>query len=189
MKKFAIATLLSAFIATPALADNIGPYVAADFGVAKCCNLPNYSGWPGWSTPSVMRITGGYHFSPMIALELGYSWFGDSNGTASTPHGLAPATLSLSSFQVAAVASLPLSRQFDLIGKLGLASNSEQYWDATGGYGHYSQSDLLFGLGAEIHINPQVSLRALYEDYGKFDNFDPPVKATSFSFGVVYDFY
>jgi Outer membrane protein beta-barrel domain len=189
MKKFAIATLLSAFIATPALADNFGPYVVADFGVAKCCNLPNYNGQPDWSNPSVFRISGGYHFSPWFALELGISSFGESNGTANTPHGLAPATLSLSSFQVAAVASLPLSRQFGLIGKLGMTNNYERYWDATGGYGNYSQSDLLFGLGAEIHINPQLSLRALYEDDGKFDNFDPPVKATSVTFGMVYDFY
>lgn len=193
MKKFAIAVLLAAFTATPALADNTGTfYVATDIGVAKCCNLPNYSGWPGWSDPSVLRIAGGYHFSPMFALEMGYSWFGDSNGTAYVPapyNGLAPATLSLYSFQVAAVASLPLTRQFDLIGKLGLASNSEQYWDATGGYGNFSQSDLLVGVGAEFHINPQVSLRLLYDDYGKFDNYDPPVEATSFSLGMVYNFY
>ncbi len=193
MKKFAIVALLTAFIATPALADNTGTfYLAADFGVAKCCNLPNYSGWPDWSNPSVFRIAGGYHLSPVLAVELGYSTFGDSNGTAPSPyppHPLTPATLSLYSFQVAAVASLPLTRQFDLIGKLGLASNSEQYSDATGGYGNYSQSDLLFGLGAEFHVNPQVSLRALYDSYGKFDNFDPPVKMTSFSLGMVYNFY
>jgi OOP family OmpA-OmpF porin len=192
MKNLGIAILLAAFISPPALADNTGTfYLAADVGVAKCCNLPNYSGWPEWSNPAVFRIAGGYHFSPMFALELGYSTFGDSNGTAPLPqsNSLVLATLSNYSWQVAAVGSLPLSGQFDLIGKLGLASNYEQYSDAAGGYGEYSQSDLLFGVGAEFHVNPQVSLRLLYDNYGKFDNFDPPVKMSSFSLGMVYNFF
>src|SRR5450830_2155127 len=101
MKKIVIATLLSAFIATPALADNTGKfYVAGDFGSAT------YSGLPGWSNPNVIRIAGGFHFSPVFAVELGYSMFGDSNGTYNTQFGLAPATLSLSSFQVSAVGTL-----------------------------------------------------------------------------------
>ena len=180
MRKIAIAVLLSAFVATPALADNTGRYyVAADFGAATYSNLP------GWSNPRVIRIAGGYHFSPVFAVELGYTMFGDSN-TILPVRG--PATISASSFQVAAVGTLPLSRQFDLIGKLGLASNVEDYSDASGGYGSYSQSDLLIGFGAEFHVNSQVSVRALYEDYGKFDNFYPPMKATSFSLGVAYDF-
>ena len=185
MKKIVIAALLLLFAATPALADNTGRYYfAADFGVANCCNLPNYS--PGWSNPGVIRIAGGYHFSPVFAVELGYSMFGDSNGSA-PPYGLA--TLSLSSFQVVAVGSLPLSPQFDLIGKLGLANNYEDYSDESGGYGSFSQSGLMIGAGAEFHVNSQVSLRALYDNYGKFDNFDPPVKVTSFSLGLVYNFF
>ena len=187
MKKLAIAALLSVFIATPALADDTGTfYIGADFGVAKCCNLTNYSGYPGWSNPAVFSLSGGYHFSPVLAVEMGYSTFGDSNGTVS---GGVPATLSLSSFQVAFVGNLPLTQQFDLVGKIGLASNAEDYSDPVNGYGSYSQSDLMYGLGAEYHVSPQVSLRAMYNNYGKFDNFDPPVKVSSFSLGMVYDFY
>jgi OOP family OmpA-OmpF porin len=180
MKKIVIATLLSAFIATPALADNTGKfYVAGDFGSAT------YSGLPGWSNPNVIRIAGGFHFSPVFAVELGYSMFGDSNTIDPT---FGPATISASSFQVAAVGSLPLSPQFDLIGKLGLASNVEDYSDSTGYTASYSRSDLLIGFGAQFNVNSQVSVRALYDDYGKFDNFFPPMKATSLSLGVVYNF-
>ena len=180
MKKSAIAALLTAFIATPALADNTGNfYVAADFGSATYSNLP------GWSNPGVIRIAGGMHLSPVLAVELGYSMFGDSNTVLPT---WGPATISASSFQVAAVASLPLSRQFDLIGKLGLANNYEDYSDASGGSGSWSQSDLLIGFGAQINVNSQVSVRALYDSYGKFDNFFPPMKATSVSLGVAYNF-
>jgi hypothetical protein len=99
-----------------------------------------------------------------------------------------PAVTSASSFQIAAVGSLPLSSQFDLIGKLGLASNAEDYSDANGNAASYSRSDLLIGFGAQFNINSQVSVRALYDNYGKFDNFFPPMKATSLSLGVVYNF-
>lgn len=178
---------LSAFVATPALADDTGTYyIGADFGVAKCCNLTNYSGSPGWSNPAVFSLSGGYHFSPALAVEMGYSTFGDSNGTVS---GGVPATLSLSSFYVTFVGSLPVGEQFDLLGRIGLASNNEQYSDVGGYYGKYSQSDLTYGLGAQIHVSRQVSLRVMYDSYGKFDNFDPPVKATSFSMGMVYNLY
>ena len=178
MKRIVIAALLSAFMAAPALADNTGRYyVAADFGAAT------YSGLPGWPNPSVIRIAAGYHFSPVFALEMGYSMFGDSNDY------YGPDTISASSFQLAAVGSIPLSRQFALIGKLGVASNFEDYYPTSNGYyTSYSQSDLLIGFGAQLYLNQQVSLRVLYDNYGKFDNFNPPMKASSISMGVVYDF-
>lgn len=180
MKKIAIAILLSAFVATPAMADNTGGlYIAGDFGAAT------YSNMSPFPNPSVVRIAGGMHLSPVLAVELGYSMFGDSNTILPT---WGPATISASSFQIAAVGSLPLSRQFDLIGKLGLAGNREEYSDATGYTASWSHSDLLIGFGAQFHVNSQVSLRALYDNYGKFDNIYPPMKATSFSLGVAYDF-
>ncbi len=180
MKKIVIAALLSAFISTPALADNTGTYyVAGDFGSAT------YSGLPGWSNPNIVRIAGGFHFSPVFAVEMGYSMFGDSN-TIDPVYG--PAIISASSFQLSAVGTFPLSPQFDLIGKLGLASNVEDYSDASGGSASYSRNDLLIGFGAQFNVNSQVSVRALYENYGAFDNFFPPMKATSLSLGVVYNF-
>ena len=181
MKKIVFATLLSVLISTPALADNTGKYyVAADFGSATYSNLP------GWSNPNVIRIAGGYHFTNLFSVELGYSMFGDSNTIDPT---FGPAAISASSFQLAAVGTLPLSRQFDLIAKLGLADNYEEYADASGGYGSWSHSDLLVGFGAQFNVNSQLSVRALYDSYGKFDNFFPPMKATSISLGVVYNFY
>jgi opacity protein-like surface antigen len=71
---------------------------------------------------------------------------------------------------------------------LGLASNVEDYSDSTGYTASYSRSDWLIGFGAQFNVNSQVSVRALYDDYGKFDNFFPPMKATSLSLGVVYNF-
>ena len=179
MKKIVIVSLLSAFITTTAFAGNTGKYyVAADLGSATYSNIQ-------FPSLSVIRIAGGYHFSPVLAVELGYSMFGDSNTTLNC---CGFATTTATSFQVAAVGKLPIDKEFDLIGKLGLASNVENYSSATGFSASYSQSDLLIGFGAEYHVNSKVSVRALYDNYGKFDNFYPPMKATSLSVGAAFNF-
>ena len=180
MKKIAIAVLLSAFIAAPALADNTGKfYVAGDLGTAT------YSNMSPFPNPGVIRIAGGYHFSPALAVEVGYSKFGDSTVTVV---GVGSATVSASSFQIAAVGSLPLNPQFDLIGKLGLANNSADATNTFGMSASTSQSDLMFGLGAQFHVNSQLSVRLLYDNYGKFEDASNPMKATSISLGVAYNF-
>lgn len=179
MKKIVIATLLSAFIATPALADNAGKYyVAGDFGSAT------YSNMSPFPNPGVFRIAGGIHISPALAFEVGYSVFGDSTYTIFGNS----ATVSASSFQIAAVGSLPLSPQFGLIGKLGIANNSASGTNTLGVSASTSQTDLLIGVGAQLHVNPQVSVRVLYDSYGKFENYSNPMMATSFSVGVAYNF-
>ena len=179
MKKITIVALLSVFVSMPALADNTGKaYIAADLGTATYSNLSPFP------NPGVFRIAGGYHISPALAVELGYSKFGDS--TLTGPGG--SATISASSFQVAAVGSLPLSPEFDLIGKLGLSSNKAEITSTVGIFGSTSQSSLLIGFGAQFHVNSQVSVRLLYDNYGEFENGASPMKATSISLGTVFNF-
>lgn len=179
MKKFAITALLSVFVATPALADNTGKmYIAGDLGSAT------YSNMSPFPNPGVVRFAVGSHFSPNVAGEIGYSKFGDS--TLTGPGG--SATISASSFQIAAIGSLPLNPQFDLTGKLGLSHNSAEGTSSFGGLGSVSQNSLIFGVGAQFHLNSQTSLRAQYDDYGDFESGASPMKATAVSLGVVYNF-
>ena len=179
MKKIAIVALLSAFVATPALADNTGQmYIAGDLGAAT------YSNMSPFPNPGVIRLAFGSHFSPNLAAEVGYSKFGDS--TLTGPGG--SATISASSFQIAAIGSLPLNPQFDLTGKLGFSHNSADLSSTFGATASTSQSSVLFGVGAQYHMNSQVSIRAQYENYGKFDNTSAPMEATALSLGVVYNF-
>ena len=139
----------------------------------------------------MFRIAGGYHFSPTLAAEVGYSKFGDSTLTNGTVSG----TVSASSFQIAAVGSLPLNPQFDLIGKIGLASNKQQIDAKLSGVTlastSASKSDLLIGLGAQYNVNSQTSVRVQYDNFGEFGNFGltgKPMKASAFSLGVAYNF-
>lgn len=179
MKKIAIAVLLSAFVATPALADNTGKmYIAGDLGSATYSNISPFP------NPGVIRFAFGSHFSPNLAGEFGYSKFGDSILTG--PGGTA--TVAASAFQVAAIGCLPLNPQFDLTGKLGFSRNSYDVTSTFGVSGSASQSSVLFGVGAQYHLNSQVSLRAQYDNYGKFESGTAPMEATSFSLGVVYNF-
>lgn len=193
MKKIATVVLLFAFVAPPALADNTGKaYVAGDFGSASYSNVtvPAVGGYPAgtFPNPGMVRIAGGYHFSPMFAAEIGYSKFAD---TSLDYAGIGIATLSMNSLQVAAVGTFPLSPQFDLIGKLGLSRNTVNL-TGTGGFSSMnetsSQTDLLIGLGAQYHINAQYTVRAQYDSFGKFDNSAEPIEASAFSVGVAYNF-
>lgn len=188
MKKSVLAALvLTAFVATPALADNSGKfYVAGDLGSASYSNVTVAAGT--YPNPGVISIAGGYHFSPMLAAEVGYSMFGDSVLT----NGFASGTVSASSFKIAAVGTYALNPQFDLIGKLGLANNSQKIVVTPGGSSiSGSQSDLLVGVGAQYNLNTQTSLRLQYENFGKFGNFGTTgqkMSASAFSLGVAYTF-
>lgn len=188
MKKIAIFTLLSAFAAAPALADNTGKfYMAGDLGSSSYSNAKGTDGTTSFPNPGMFRIAGGYHFSPTWAAEVGYPTFGDSvidYGAAGKD------TVKVSSVQVAAIGSLPLSAQFDLTGKIGLASNSTKYSTTVAGFvgGDESKADLLIGLGAEYHVSSQFSLRAQYDSFGKVTKGASPVKASAFTIGVAYNF-
>lgn len=189
MKKIAIVALLSACISTPALADNTGKfYVAGDLGSASYKNVSVAAGT--YPNPGVLRIAGGYHFSPMFAVEAGYSIFGDSVLT----NGFSSGTVAASSFQIAAVATYPMTSSFDLFGKLGLSSNNQKITASGGGISSSmsgSQSDLLLGFGVQYNIDSQVGVRLQYEDFGKFGNFGTTgqaMKASAISVGVAYNF-
>lgn len=188
MKQSVFAILaLTAFVATPALADNSGKfYVAGDLGSASYSNVTVGAGT--YPNPGVISIAGGYHFSPMLAAEVGYSMFGDSILT----NGFVTATVSASSFKIAAVGTYPLNPKFDLIGKLGLANNSQKLVvTPNGGSFSGSQSDLLVGVGAQYNMNSQTSLRVQYENFGKFGNFGTTgqkMSASAISLGVAYTF-
>lgn len=186
MKKIYIALLLSFMIATPALADNTGKaYIAADVGRAIFVPAIIYD------NPAMVRIAGGYHFSPMFAAEIGYTKFSDL--TAAVTGGTSSGTISIStsSLQAVAVARLPLNSKFDLTAKLGMSNNAISA-KATGNItlinSNLSTTSLMYGVGAQYHLNPQFSVRAQYEDYGALPDSSPTIKLTAFSAGVVYNF-
>ena len=191
MKRIAIVALLCAFVATPALADNTGKsYVAGDYGSVTFSN--SNPGGTDLPNPKALRISGGYHFSPTIAVEAGYAMIGDSTLTWPT----ASVTVKNSAVQAAAVGTFPVGAAFDLFVKLGLSMNSSKQI-GTGTLAalntNNSSTALLYGIGAQYNFDQQISIRAQYENFGKFKstNLTPvtwDVGITLISFGVVSNF-
>lgn len=194
MKKIAIVALLSTLVAAPALAESTGKfYVGANYGSASFSNATvTINGTPNtFANPGALSIAGGYHFSPHLAVEVGYTTFGDSTLVGTSGN----VTLATKAVTVAAVGTYPLNSQFDLFGKLGMSSNS---WTEsltgnltfTGGgtSASGSQSDVLVGVGAQYHATEKVGLRAQYENFGKFSSGATPLSASVFSLGLTYDF-
>lgn len=190
MKKISLVVLLFAFIAPPTFAGNTGKYyIATDLGSASYSNVTVAAGT--YPDPGMARIAGGFHVSETVAIEVGYTNFGKSILTAPPVE----ATVTASSLYMAVVGSLPLSSQFDLIGKVGFANNKNKIDVTSSGVSaattSASKSDVLIGFGAQYHISQQVTLRAQYDSFGSFGEFGTTgkeMKATAISFGVAYNF-
>ena len=190
MKKIAFVALLSACIATPALADNTGKfYSAVDLGAASYSNATITVGGVQntFGNPGMFRIAGGYHITPMIAAEVAYARLGDSV-LANTAGNI---TLSTSALQVAAVATYPVDSQFEVLGKIGVSANSVKL-TTTGAYAGQdwsgSKTDLLLGVGALYNINSQYTVRAQFDSFGATSGITNATKVSAFSIGVAYNF-
>ena len=183
MKKNILALIIFAVIAAPALAEDTAKrYVGVSIGSASFSNISPST------HPNVFKILSGYHFNPMLAVEVGYSMFG--NVTVS--NGVSSANVSTASWQTALVGTLPISQDFDLIGKIGLAHNIGTGTNGSplpGRSGNFiSHNDIFLGLGAQYNINSKFSLLASYDNYGKFENAASPIKASSTTLGLIYHY-
>jgi len=146
MKNVSIVLLLSAFIAVPAVAADMGGYVGVKLGSAN----KSVSGGVS-DTNSAVGVFGGYSFNPNVAVELGYT----DLGTA------APGSVKFTTWDVSAVGTYPINVQFSLYGKLGMASTKEE----GGGYSAI-RSAATYGLGGQFNVNPDVAIRLGWEHYG-----------------------
>jgi OOP family OmpA-OmpF porin len=143
MNKIAIAALLSALVAAPAIAADA--YVGVNVGK----NQMDYS---GVNSSTAIGVLGGYSFNQNVAAEVAYTNLGSADyyGTSITGHV----------FSVAAVGSLPLNKDFSLLGKLGVASSTVE----VPGYSE-SKTDLTYGIGAQYNVSKTVGIRLVYDSF------------------------
>lgn len=114
------------------------------------------------------KVFGGYQFNQNFAVEGGYADLGRASVVGT--QGGVPASAALDSevWQAAAVGSLPLSPQFALTGKLGLAYADT---DTTGNIGGaaFGGSDTktapTYGLGIRYDINKSFGVRGEWERF------------------------
>jgi OOP family OmpA-OmpF porin len=197
MKKIAIAVLLSAFIATPAMAESF--YGALDVGQTKAGDACNITGLPAGSTvagckdtATMYRIAGGYQFAPMWGAEVSYADYGKATiGTVTVPGfgTVAAGDWHLSGLQVSGTGTFPLGDAFSLIGKLGIARTDIKL---SGGGASVSATitKLAYGIGAQYDFTKSFAARAQYENLGTVGdaNTTGTAKVTLLSAGVVFKF-
>jgi len=125
------------------------------------------------------KLFGGYEVSDNIAIEGGYTSFGEMD----ISDFWYSATLEITGFELAAVGSYPINDQLSLLGKLGFLR-----WDAEfdfSGLGSVSTSgtDIFFGLGGQYNLSDNLDVRATWERYTVEDT-----DADLLSASVVYSF-
>ncbi|MGC2048622.1 MAG: outer membrane beta-barrel protein [Gallionella sp.] len=166
MKKLAVAVLLSAAIAAPAVASDM--YVGVNIGSAEI-------DLPGASSTTSIALLGGYTFNKNFAAEIAYTDFGSHDYGG----GL---TLKSSGLSISGVGSYPINEQFSLFAKLGFASTT---LDPSGSPTE-DDTDMTYGIGGQFDVNKQVGIRFGYDVYkvGASPSYDEKVM----SVGGVFKF-
>ncbi len=133
----------------------------------------------------------GVQFSELLALEGGYSNFGTYSALFSTPLGTTSLNAELSGFDVFGVLRLPLG-PLDVFGKAGVVfwdSEAEAVFASPPGLPNRLSSDndgtdLAFGVGADIALGNQLSLRGEFEWF----DIDETDEVSFISIGLLYRF-
>lgn len=192
---------LSAMLSTSVFASEQGVFVAVDSASATLsgADFGGAASNVSFLGPGALQVSGGYHYSPNLGVEGGLVSFGDSSVISST----FTETLQTSVAYVSANGTYPINSQFDLFGKLGLASTKIDYkYNSTAGSVYNvsgSNTNLMYGLGAQYNFNKNWGIRVQYENFGKADlafkaNWvavaatTKSVTVTTTGIGVVYNF-
>ena len=109
------------------------------------------------------KIFGGARINPNLAFEASYLDMGE----ATASNNVNNRTLGVTGLNFSAIGIYPLSKSFELFGKVGL-----MFWEAEStltGVGSstvkVNDSDLNFGFGATYNVNKTFGLRAEYERF------------------------
>lgn len=173
-----VAALIAILIATPAYSEGSKSYLLAEYGSTTYSNLSPFP------NPGKFGFGLGYMVNDKTGIELGYTKFGDSTLIV----GANQATISAGSFHPAIVTLIPLTPQFNLLTKIGLAMNKADATSNVGVSASTSRTSFYYALGAQVSVSPQASLRLQYENFGEFEDASAPMKASAFTGGVVLNF-
>jgi len=196
MKKVLAGLCVAATMATvsgAALAADNSFYGAVDIGQSKAGDACNpFAGIAGVSCDekdTSYRLAGGYNFNKNFGAEISYSDYG--NATASGPGGTASA--GATAFQIVGTGALPLGDQFSLTAKAGLASvdvDASVNTFLLTGAATASDTNFVWGIGAQFDVTPSIGIRVNYEDLGTVgDNATTGTsKLSNISAGVVFKF-
>lgn len=158
----AIAFALLALASGTALAGNgTGFYIGGGAGYAghkvDCDEFDSCS-----KSHAGFKLLGGYQITPNIAVEGSYGYLGKTKLSAL---GL-DASLKASGFTVAALGIYPVSKEFELFGKLGMHATKTKLtasYNGLSGSESYNTTGMLAGLGGQYRFTPNLIGRLEYE--------------------------
>lgn len=146
-------------------------YLGAGIGQMKAKDACNGVG-PGVScddSDTAYRIFGGYRFNRNLAAEVGYAELGKVTASGLVLGVPASGNWKARAWDIVAVGMIPLSEQFSLLGKLGVALwRLDASLTATGiGSGSLSPTgtNLTYGVGGQYDFTNKVGMRVEWQDY------------------------
>ena len=169
---------------------SVPSYIDTSFGVTD-----TLSG--GETSDTGYKLYGGYNFTQNWGVELGYNDLGSGYSLHGTMTGL-PFSVGLksSNWYLAGTATLPLSSEFALFGKLGWVSNHLEGGSVCvagnncGSVDTSNRSQAMFGVGASYAFAKNWAARLEYEDFGRLtpDNAAGEIKASAWSVSIKYSY-
>lgn len=137
------------------------------------------------------RVAGGYQFNQNLALEIGYTRFSDID--FSGVGGVAGQNISLreNALDFMAKPLLPLSNNFNIYAKMGLAYVKANGSDIVNGKSYLGYSDgwdPAFGLGLSYDITPNVLIDLAWTRFQSVGGNNSTPSADFYSVGVAYYF-
>ncbi|MFZ0486366.1 MAG: outer membrane beta-barrel protein [Arenicellales bacterium] len=116
-------------------------------------------------TDNGYKVFAGYKFGQFLAFEGGYVDLGEAKATSAVPVA-AKASLKASGGYISLMPQIPLGTTGAIFGRIGLSAVDAKL-EASGGGLSYSDSSgaasLLYGVGAEVHLTNNVSIRGEWE--------------------------
>jgi Outer membrane protein beta-barrel domain len=114
----------------------------------------------------------GYQFNPYVGLEAQYSSLGSRNISGAFGSNTGMGSTTAQQWGIAGTAGLPVSDNLGLMMKLGASHNhmgsTEFCVSAYCSAFTSSHTDIMWGLGVVYTVNKHFSIRAEYEDFGRF---------------------
>jgi OOP family OmpA-OmpF porin len=197
------AAILSVIATTASSAGLNGPYVGGDVGYGDIHQ--SHVGYLNTTSSSsggiAGRVFGGYQFSPMYAMEIGYTKFSnaDVKGTSNVLTGVSKANFDTYGIDFVGRVQLVLGGGFNIFGKVGAAyikeiSTVNGTSSAPGSVGanvHYSDMENkvfpTFGVGASYEFNLNILGDVSWMHVQHLG--DNPVRNTDFvGLGLTYNF-
>jgi OOP family OmpA-OmpF porin len=179
-----VVLLLAALAAAPAFAQNA--YVSG--AVGQSVYSMSIDGESGNDSAGGFTAAVGYRFTPTYSIEGGYAAF----GKISDSDGFDSAEIDADAVYGALVGTFPLTPNFSLTGKVGVARGNTKMAVRSGSASatlKFHQTGLMAGFGAAYAFTPKVALITEFQHFGKVMNEDGfSIKASMVSIGARFSF-